>query len=298
MRPFSRQQALAVGLTDQELRGPDYVKVLGAVFVSSRVGLTPHARVQAGLMVHPPDAIATHTSVARLMGAPVPSDPLVHITVVNPGDRRQRHGLRCHVAAIAEEDVRILQGLRVSAPARMFVELAGQLNLIDLVIVGDWLVRHEHVSVEELRSYCARSRLRYARRAKDAATYVRAGVDSPMETRLRLLIVLAGLPEPEVDVKLVDEYGQVYLRADLGYRSVKLAVEYDGRHHDEPQQRSRDGDRRDEFEEGSWRLLVVRADGIYGNPAKTIARVWRALQARGFEPLTPPTDGWRAHFAR
>ncbi len=297
-RPFTRQQALAAGLTDEVLRGPGYVKVVGAVFISSRIGLSPFVRTYAGLMVHPRGAIATHTSVARLMGCPVPLDPLEHITVAHPKERRQRHGLRCHVAAIANEDVRLLQGLRVSAPARMFLELAGQLGLVDLVIVGDWLVKHGHVTLTELRRYCDHSRLRYARRAREAAAYVRADVDSPMETKVRMLIVLAGLPEPEVDVKIADENGQVFLRADLAYRSVKLAIEYDGRHHDEPAQRSRDSDRRDDFEEGGWRQLIVRADGIYGNPAKTLLRVWRALDARGYEPLERPTEEWRAHFGR
>ena len=71
-----------------------------------------------------------------------------------------------------------------------------------------------------------------------------------------MLLVLAGLPEPEVDLKIVDEHGQIVLRADLAYRGVKLAI-IDGRHHLEDRvQVARDGDRRDEFEEGLWRLLV------------------------------------------
>ena len=120
-----------------------------------------------------------------------------------------------------------------------------------------------------------------------------------METRLRMLLVLAGLPEPKVNLKIVDEHGQVVLRADLAYPSVKLAVEYDGRHHAEDRvQVARDGDRRDEFEEGLWRLLVVTSSGIYREPEKTITRVWRALRARGFSPLPEPTDGWRPHFGR
>jgi len=48
---------------------------------------------------------------------------------------------------------------------------------------------------------------------------VRIGVDSPLETRLRLLIVLAGLPEPKVNHQLRDQHGDVVMRFDLSYPS-------------------------------------------------------------------------------
>ena len=41
---------------------------------------------------------------------------------------------------------------------------------------------------------------RGCRLARRAASLAREGVDSPQETRLRLLLVLAGLPEPRVNV--------------------------------------------------------------------------------------------------
>jgi hypothetical protein len=56
-----------------------------------------------------------------------------------------------------------------------------------------------------------------ARLARRVAGLVRKGVDSAMETRLRLLIVLAGLPEPEVNVIVRDENGDWELRFDLCY---------------------------------------------------------------------------------
>jgi len=298
-QPFTRKHALDAGLTDAQLRSVDFFKILVGVFISSRARVTPVIRARAALLIHPPSAILTHSSLARILGAPVPHDPLEHVTVTDRKDRRQRHGLRCHAMPIDESDVRVLNGLRTSCPARNFVEMAGLLSLVDLVVYGDWLVRQNHVGLAELLDYCDRTRLRHARRAREAAAYVRENVDSPMETRLRMLIVLAGLPEPEVNVKIRDENGQVILRADLAYRSVRLAVEYDGRHHvEDPAQAHRDGDRRDEFEEGSWRLLVVRSAGIYREPERTVLRVWRALRARGYQPLPQPTDAWRAHFGR
>jgi hypothetical protein len=60
---------------------------------------------------------------------------------------------------------------------------------------------------------------------------MRDGVDSPMETRLRLLIVFAGMPEPTVNVIVRGEDGSWRMRFDLCCLDQRLIVEYDGRKH-------------------------------------------------------------------
>jgi hypothetical protein len=52
-----------------------------------------------------------------------------------------------------------------------------------------------------------------------------------METRVRLLIVMAELPEPTVNVIIRGEDGSWRMRFDLCYLDQRLIVEYDGRHH-------------------------------------------------------------------
>lgn len=289
--PFTRAQARTAGLTDRQLSGPSYRRLLQGVYVSSKVADHPLTRARAALLVHPPTAVGTHFTAARVYGVPVPHDPLEHVTVPTAADRRQRLGMRCYVAAVAAEEVRLVSGLRVSAPGRLFVELAEGLSLVDLVIVGDWLVRQRLISLQELRAHAQSTA------GERAAAYVRERVDSPMETRLRMLLVLAGLPEPEVNLRIHDDFGNVLLRLDLSYPSVKLAVEYDGRQHAERQdQWERDLDRREELDHGEWRLLVVTSRGIYKEPGRTVERVWKGLKARGYPKLRPPTDGWRPHF--
>lgn len=118
-----------------------------------------------------------------------------------------------------------------------------------------------------------------------------------METRLRLLIVLAGLPEPEVNIKIRDATGHVVMRFDLGYRERRLAVEYDGRQHVNIEEVwENDVLRDDAIDDLAWKKLKVTARGIYVDPASTVHRVWRALCARG-PAVRPPTDGWRVHLA-
>jgi very-short-patch-repair endonuclease len=296
MQPFTRADALAAGLADRQLRGPRYRRLLHGVYVAAAVPDTPWLRARAALHVHPPGAVATHFSAARAWGAPVPAHPLEHVTVEVPQDRRHRQGLRCHIAAIAAADVRVVNGIRLSSPERMFVEMAAFLGLVELVVIGDCLVRQRRTSPSALVAYCAASQDPHVASARRAASYVRDRVDSPMETRLRMLLVLAGLPEPEVNVEIRDEHGTVLMRVDLCYPGVRLAIEYDGRHHVERERQwERDVERRDDLDDG-WRMLTVTSKGIYREPEVTVHRVWRALRRRGFTGLRRPGDAWRAHF--
>lgn len=92
--------------------------------------------------MHPPGAVATHKSAARVLGVPVPRTAVEHVTVARPDDRRHRHGVRCHVAVLADADITLVRGVRISAPHRMFLELASTLTLVDLVIVvTGWYAR-------------------------------------------------------------------------------------------------------------------------------------------------------------
>lgn len=55
-----------------------------------------------------------------------------------------------------------------------------------------------------------------------------------METWLRLLIVVAGLPEPVTNLNVHDASGRWIARPDLLYPAYRVAIEYDGYHHGGP----------------------------------------------------------------
>jgi hypothetical protein len=177
--------------------------------------------------------------------ASLPVLPDEHVSVTEPTHRRPRPGVRCHVCR--KPDVRLVEGVPISAPAQLFAELSNMLCLVDLVVVGDHLVRQRLVTVDALMGHCRRATA-HASLARRAAGLVRERVDSPMETRLRLLLVLAGLPEPEVNITLRDLDGVPVRRYDLMYRRARTIVEYDGRHHVEREQ--------------TWESDLVRREGI------------------------------------
>jgi very-short-patch-repair endonuclease len=231
-----------------------------------------------------------------VLGLPVPEHPFAHVTVTQEQDRRFRPEIKPHVTT-RKRRVIVVNGIRTTDPIATFIDCAGWLSLVDLVVLGDALVKKYRISAEELRKSCAASSDYYAGLARRAAHYVREGVDSPMETRLRMLIVLGGLPEPVVNFKLYNDDGTWRRRFDLCYPEIKLIVEYDGRHHAEsPAQWESDLERREEFDDEGYRILIVTAKGIYVEPLRTLERVRRQLVLRGFEDVPPIQPGWEEHF--
>jgi very-short-patch-repair endonuclease len=298
-RPFTRADALAAGVSPKQLRGSRFRRIFRGVLIDARVPDGAWVRTAAALMIHPPEAFASHFSAGRLYGVPLPTEPAEHVTVFEADRRAFRVGIKCHATKFAvPDDVAVLQGLRVSTPCRMFVELASVLGLVELVVVGDALIRLGLATRREIVAYCNDSPAHHAGDARRAASYVRDRVESPMETRLRMLLVLSGLPEPEINHEVAEADGVALYRFDLSYPELRLVVEYDGRQHaDDPRQWAHDIERREWLDDHGWKLLVVTSAGIYREPVRTVERVRQALAERGcqFPPWAMSQD-WRPHF--
>lgn len=292
-RPFTRAAAVAAGISPKQLRGPSYRRLGHGVYVSAAVPNTPAQRAAAAVLPFPDGSWASHASAARIHGVPIPTLPDEHVTVVSARHRRLRGGVVCHLRPPGQ--TRFLDGVRVSSYGQMFVELAEQLGLVDLVVVGDHLARWNGLVPDKLVVFCEASTLPGAPLAARAARHVRLKVDSPMETRTRMLLVLAGLPEPEINPTIRAVDGEPLRRYDLHYKRSRTIVEYDGQLHVE--QWEDDVDRREDIADEGNRIIVVTSRGIYRHPERTLQRVCRALRARG-EPGVPDrlSDEWRPHF--
>lgn len=295
-RPFTRAQALAAGIRPGALAGRAFVKLFHGVYAYRTLEITPCVWTEAALLVHPPTAYASHSSAARVYELPIPVLPGEHVTVRCRSDRR-RPGTFHHHLAPSDPDVRVIRGIRVSAPEQLFCELAELLGLVDLVVAGDALVRRYNVDPARLMAVADRAPRSARSPARRAAAYVRRDVDSPMETRVRMLLVLAGLPEPQVNVKVRWPDGRVRYRFDLCYPEWKLVIEYDGRQHrDDLDQWDRDIGRRDWMDAEGWSFVPVVARGVYRRPDETIERVCSALARAGATLPRRLSEDWRAHF--
>lgn len=296
-RPFTRAQAIAAGLSAGILRGPRFRRLFRNVYIDAGVAATASVRIEAALLIHPTSAYASHHSAAVVHRLPVPDDHRVHVSVFAKADRRHREGISHHLAP-ADAAVTTVAGLRVSTPLQVFLEMASSLNLVELVVLGDAMVKRGLLTLDGLVAGCAAATGRGAAEACRAASYVRERVDSPMETRLRMLLVLAGLPEPVVDFRVHRRDGSVMLRFDLCYPGLRIVVEYDGQQHRADLDQWEVDLRRDDwFDDGGWKVVRVISRGIYRRPDETLARVHRALRARGCRDLPAAlSDAWRPYF--
>lgn len=117
-----------------------------------------------------------------------------------------------------------------------------------------------------------------------------------METRLRMLMVLARLPEPQVNKILRFDDGTWERRIDIYYLAILLAIEYEGRQHAESvEQWNKDIRRRTRLEAMGWRFILVTAEGIYDHPEETLNDIKNALRDRGVRTTArrPPVEWYR-----
>lgn len=292
-RPFTWKQGRAAGISERQLRSPAYRKILTGVYVAAGVEVDPYVEGQAALVVAGPQAFLSHHTAARLYRAVVPDVPTLHAAVA-PGVRRSEHrGVAVHRSRRPPARFR---GLPVTTPVDTFLDLATHLTLVDLVVLGDSLVRRGRTTPPALVEAADRAGGRGVRLARRAASLVRSGVDSPMETRARLLRVLSGLPELETDIRFHDEHGALRRRLDAGDRGTRTAVEYDGRHHvQREEQWEADLGRREELENDDWRVVTLTGRDIYVTPERTVRRLRTIFRARGMR-LGRSSDEWRLHF--
>jgi hypothetical protein len=292
-RPFTLAEARAAGLSSRMLRGKRFRRVFSGVYMCGDLPDTPLTRLAAA-MLRAPHAFATDLSAAHVLGIPVPEDSITYLGIRRGEPRPRSAGVRTREYVEPPETV-VRSGIAVTAAAPLFVQLAERLRPLDLVIAGDAMVRTEQTSLDCLRDAAAAAQGRIGLRARHALGLVRARVDSPMETHLRLLIVLAGLPEPIINRDVISQQGGWLARPDLSYPAWRIAIEYDGEHHrvDRRQWRS-DIARRENLEAEGWIVLVITATDVFQRPAPTLMRIVAALARRGCPDLPPRLDDdWR-----
>jgi very-short-patch-repair endonuclease len=90
-----------------------------------------------------------------------------------------------------------------------------------------------------------------------------------------MLLVLARLPRPEVQVSIHDEQGLFLGRPDLFYRAQRLAIEYDGGNHRD--RLVEDNRRQNGLVGAGVRMLRFTAADVYGSPEVVAMQVKRSL---------------------
>ena len=187
------------------------------------------------------------------------------------------------------------RGVPTSDPVSTWLAIASVVSLDELVVAADHLILDPYqLDPWDIRPFTSFTALvaavqkfhgRGARRAASALDLVRQGAESRPETLLRLLLQRAGLPESEPNREVRDDAGRWLGRADLVYPAFRTVVEYDGdQHRMDRAQYEKDIIRWERFIAADWRVVKVRAGGLFATPEATVQRVRSALLAGGWTP--------------
>src|ERR1700693_2556856 len=156
--------------------------------------------------------------------------PCEPIEVVLPGDGEgwERGGVRVRRVEVDDSEVVLLRGFKTTSLPRTLWDLITSLSLVEAVVITDMALQAGLIRHSPLREWIDR---RAGRKGVDRARRVlelaEGRSESPMETRLRMLLVLNGLPRPQVQTTIRDERGSFLGRPDLYYREHRLGVEYE-----------------------------------------------------------------------
>lgn len=232
----------------------------------------------------------SHETALFLVGAPMPEWPYrpgIHVSAYRPSHEPRTRGVIGHRLQVRESATGEVRRLPVEHPVRAWRQAGRLWRLGDLVAAADFLIHEDNAmaDVRDLRDEVLRMGDVRGGVLLRALQEVRAGVRSPRETRLRLLLQEAGLPEPCVGWNLFTDRGTFVAELDLAYPRYRVAVEYDGRGHSEDEaQFARDADRWAAIRAQGWVHERVLSHHLVRDGRAAIAVARDALVRAGWTP--------------
>lgn len=283
----------------------------------ARLTLLAKANALASLL---PDSAVTHETAAVLLGMPLPprrasasaktppnasanasadsarfaATDTLHFARLPSANGSRRKEVKVWRTDVPAEDLLRLEGLDppVTSIRHTLLLLARTWDVPDLVCAVDWAVRIPRFSYEDrLEPYARLPELgawlsglgpvKGKRALAEAVSLARVGSDSPQETRLRLALAEAGLPEPVCNPTLLSAAGRPLPPPDLAFPEWRVAVEYQGAHHFGESRSKADIDKRALLEDAGWLLVEVHAGMAWPTWDPAVERISRALRSRG-----------------
>lgn len=279
--PFRGSDALACGaLTRGVLYGPGYRRLYPDVHIDSagEVDFAMWSRAAHELVA--PRGVLAGYSAAELHGAScAPPDAPAEVILLDGHRRRAAPMLVVHLDALGLDQIVVLDGVRLTTPERTAADLARWApSLREAVVAVDALsfaCRFAPAMIAEHVEPGARGAARVARVLELADRRA----ESPMETRIRLALVCAGLPAPVPQHSVV--LGGRTFALDLAYPQVRLAIEYNGAEHLRADRALRDLEREQLLVAAGWRIVRFGAIMALHYPRTIAARIRHELRTRG-----------------
>jgi very-short-patch-repair endonuclease len=291
--PFTVAEARRAGLARWHLEGASWRRLGPRMYVWAGLPETPELRLEAARPRLPPTAVFSGLTAAWVHGLDVAACEPIEVTIPKGMGISARSGMVVRRAVLAVGDVVKRRGMRVTSILRTLNDLCVQLSATEAVVVVDMALHADLVSLADLNALClARARCVGVANLRRVVSLAEPAAESPMETRLRMVLVLGGLPRPQAQVPLHDSQGRFLGRPDLYYPDHRLGLEYDGRVH--RGSLAEDNRRQNRLLGAGIRLLRFTAGDVLQNPDLVTTQVRTMLASR---PIFHSGAGTRG-FAR
>jgi very-short-patch-repair endonuclease len=278
-RPFTLEETRRSGLSRRKLQGTSWRRLSVGVYVWTGLSETPWLRLEAVRSRLPSAAAFSGRTAAWLHGLELtPGDDPIEITLPRASGVSARVGVTVRRSNLKRGEVVTREGVPTTSILRTLFDLGQRLELVEAVVAVDRALQLELVTQAQLDSWMAGRRgSKGIVRFRQIADLAEPGAESPMETRLRLLLMLAGLPRPQTQVRLHDDRGRFLGRVDLFYPASRLAIEYDGGTHRDSL--IEDNRRQNALLSAGFRLLRFTSAEVLRAPERVIAQVRAALES-------------------
>lgn len=276
---FRGSSAVRAGLvTWDALRGPRYQRLFPDVYAPA-TGRTPDLtlRSRAAYRLVEGRGVLSGYSAAEVLGSSCgPRDAPAEVTVA--GGRRSHPGLVVRRAVLAPGETTCVGDLRVTSPLRTAFDLGRGNDLVEAVVAVDALAHTHRFNPDLLLRFTAHfPRARGKNRLFEVLSHADRRAMSPMETRLRMLLVLAGLPRPVAQHPVQDPVARTAVWLDLAYPDRRIGIEYEGEEHVRPERVLRDIGRGTRLLDAGWRIYRYTKYEIRDEPDRILAEITRAL---------------------
>ncbi len=277
-------------------------------------------RAHAYALVQPSHAFFRGVTAAVIFDAPLPlrcvnadaadrlrRDGAIRLDVDTPRDldtgvfpphRASRSaGIASRQLSRTITSVQVYEGLRVVSPATIWAQLAEELTVDELVVLGDALVNEKrdgpgrlkkvpgYTTIEKLDAALRAGRRVGSAKLRQALPHIRVGSASPPETVLRLSLIRAGLPEPSLDVVVTGPLGQTIGFTELAYPAHRVLIEYEGDHHrTDRAQWNRDIHKHAQATAAGWTVLRITSQHLHPTPETAVTQIRDALLRGGWRP--------------
>ena len=273
--PFTLGDARIAGLSRHTLASKSWKHLGTELYCWNGARENQWELISAWGRLLPPNAVFAGSTAAWLLGLDVEPARPVEVILPNPSAVHSRVGLKVHRCQLQDFDVVEVRGLKSTAIHRTLLDLCCRQSDVEALVTIDMAVSGNLTTVPALVRYASDARGRPGVRRLRSLAPLGAKAESPMETRLRWLLLRAGLPTPEVQTDLRDADGRLIGRADLYYPAARLVVEYDGANHRE--RLVEDNRRQNLLMDAGYALLRFTAADINRQPEVVETLVRRAL---------------------